>query len=59
MGEKGDTFILHQGMLMKIVQLNWSALTKRGISYLASYFKGYGDGLIFYNESIQRLSVGF
>lgn len=41
------------------IALTWTKSIRDGASYRVSYFNGYGDGLIFYNESVQRLSLGF
>ena len=41
------------------VQLDWSKPFRPGLEYYVSYFNGYGDSLIYYNETIQRISLGF
>lgn len=41
------------------VQLNWSKPIKSGLDYYVSYFNGYGESLIYYDETIQRISLGF
>lgn len=41
------------------VELGWSSPTKRGPNIFIQYFNGYGESLIYFNETIHRLSVGF
>lgn len=40
------------------VQLGWSKPIKTGLDFYVKYFNGYGDGLIYFDQSTERLGIG-